>query len=143
MLKPDLGEGNIARLCGSLKGTIHSGEGKIFVEKDNCSVPHVHIVKTYSTESPEAQGGDPNMDTDELEGHVHNIVHHMLEDAEGNDVLLRHLLAGILRLKGSQSRLVVDIEFEILHPSQTVPEFERVDDGTGYSLKRRRDFLER
>ena len=74
---------------------------------------------------------------------MRKIVHHMLEDADGNDVLLRHLLVGILRLKGSQSRLTVDIESGTVHPSQTIPKFERVDDGTEYSLKRRRDFLER
>ena len=76
------------------------------------------------------------METDELEGQVCKIVHHMLEDVEGNNVLLRHLLAGILRLKGSQSRLAMDIESGILHPSQSIPEFERVDDDTGYFLKR-------
>ena len=68
MLKPDLREGSIARLCGSLKGTIHGGEGKIFADKHISSVLHVHTIETYSTESPEAQGGDPNMDRDELEG---------------------------------------------------------------------------
>ena len=67
----------------------------------------------------------------------------MVQDAEGNDVLLRHLLAGILCLKRSQSRLAADMECGVVHPSQTVPEFVIVDPDNGFSLKRRRDFLER
>ena len=46
MLKPDLGEGSIACLCGSLKGTVHSGEGKIFAEKQNCSILDVYTFET-------------------------------------------------------------------------------------------------
>ena len=142
MLKPNFEESSIARLCGSLKGTMHRGVDKIFAEKPNCTLPTLHAVENFSTEGREPQFDDP-METDNMEEQVCNIMRQMVQDAQGNDVLMRHLLAGILRVKGSQSRLTVDIESGILHPSQSIPQFDIADDHSGYSLKRRRDFLER
>ena len=63
-----------------------------------------------------------------MEDEVCNIVLKMVQDAQGNDVLIRYLLAGILQVKGSQSRLTVDMEARILHPSQTILQFNRVGD---------------
>ena len=142
MLKPDIEEGSITRLCGSLKGIVHGGMDKIFAEKADCTASDAHASKTLSAAPPEAEFPKPR-DMEKMEDQVWNTVLEILQDAEGNDVLLRHLLAGILRLKGSQSRLAGDIECGVLHPSQTVPEFVTADHESRFSLKRRRDFLER
>ena len=142
MLKPDVEEGSIARLCGSPKGIVHGEVDKIFVEKLDCTVPTVHVVGNYSTELQEPEFGELR-ETENMEEQVCTVVQQMVEDAERNDVFMRHLLAGILRVKGSQSRLIVDMENGILHPLQSVPEFNIPNDHSGYSLKRRRDFLER
>ena len=72
-----------------------------------------------------------------------NTVSSMITEAQGNDVLLRHLLAEVLHVKGSQSRLVADMECGILHPAQSTHYFEIVQNDSTYPLKRRGDFLER
>ena len=118
------------------------GVDKIFVEKPDYILPTVHAVGNYSTELWEPEFGELR-ETENMEEQVCTLVRQMVEDAQGNDVLMRHLLAGILYVKGSQSRLIVDMENRILHPSQSVPEFDILDDHSGYSLKRYREFLER
>ena len=55
MLKPDIEEGSIARLCGSLKGTVHGGVEKIFAEKADCTVPGVQASETFSAAPPKAE----------------------------------------------------------------------------------------
>ena len=142
MMKPDLEEGSIARLCGSLKGTVHDGEEKVFSQTPNCTAPARETSTSFSPEAPEAELGDPLV-MDSMEEEVWKIVQKLIQDAEGNDVLLRHLLSGVQRLKGTQSKLTVDMERGVLHPSQKTPHFDIVQDDNGYSLKRRRDFLER
>ena len=142
MMKLDVEEGSIARLCGSLKGTVHGGMDKIFAERADCTALDAQASETLSAAPPKAEFPKPR-DIEKMEDQVWNTVLEMLEDAEGSDVLLRHLLADILRLKGSQSRLARDIECGVLHPSQTIPEFVTADHESGFSLKRRRDFLER
>ena len=102
----------------------------------------MYAVGNYSTELREPEFGEFR-ETNNMEEQVCNLVRQMVEDAQGNNVLMRHLLAGILWMKGSQSRLIVDMENGILHSSQSVPQFDIPDDHSGYSLKRRRDFLER
>ena len=44
-----------------------------------------------------------------------NTISSMIKEAEENDVLMRHLLAGILHVKDSQSRLIVDMDSRVLH----------------------------
>ena len=100
MLKPDVEEGSIARLCGFLKGTVHGGVDKIFAEKIDFTPSAGHASDAFTAGPPELEFCTPR-DTDKMEDQVQDIVLEMLEDAEGNDVLVRHLLAGILRLKGS------------------------------------------
>ena len=142
MLKPDMEEGSIARLCGSFKGTVHGEVDKIFVEKPDCTLSTMDDVGNYSTELQEPEFGDFR-ETDNMEEQVYSVVRQMVEDAQGNDVFMRNLLAGILQVKGSESKLIIDMESGILHPSQSVPQFDILDDHSRYSLKRRRDFLER
>ena len=141
MLKPDVEEGSIVRLYGLLKGIVHGGVDKIFAEKPDCNLPTVDAVDNSSTKGREPKFRDPR-ETDNMEEQVCSVVRQMVQDAQGNDVFMRHLLAGILRVKGSHSRLNVDMEFGILHPSQSVPQFDILDDYSGDSLKRCRDFLE-
>ena len=73
MLKPDVEEGSIARLCGSLKGTVHGGVDKIFAEKRDCTLPNVHTIENYSIEGPKPQFGD-SIETKKMEDQVCNIV---------------------------------------------------------------------
>ena len=61
--------------------------------------------------------------SDDMEVQVCNIVLSMLREVQGNNVLMRHLLEDMLRIKGKQSRLIVDIESGVLHPSQSIPQF--------------------
>ena len=100
MLKPDVEEGSIARLCGSLKGTVHGGVDKFFAEKPDSTIPTVHGIGNYSTELREPEFGELR-ETESMEDQVCTVVQQMVEDAKGNDVLMRHLLVGILYVKGS------------------------------------------
>ena len=111
MLRRDVQEGNIACLCGSLKKIVYDGVEKIFLEKEKSTVPNVHTSENYNTNSPQPQLDDP-IEMDDMEDQVYNIVLNMVKDAQGNNVLMRHLLAGILQVKGNQSRLIVNkLEF--------------------------------
>ena len=142
MLRPNVQEGSIARLCGSLQGTVHGGVHKIFSSDNPDAVP-----ATPTSEDQRRDDRGPRLENrvhgDDVEQEVWNTVSSMITEAQEKEVLLRHLLAGVLHLKGSQSRLVVDMECGILHPSQSAPYFESVQDDNTYSLKKRRDFLER
>ena len=100
MLKPDVEEGSIARLCGSLKGTVHKGVDKIFAAKPDYSLSTVDAVDSSSTEDLEPEFRDPR-EINDMEEQVYSVVRHMVQDVQGNDVLMRHLLAGILRVKGA------------------------------------------
>ena len=41
MLRPHIQEGSIARLCGSLQGTVHGGLHKIFFSNEPDAIPVV------------------------------------------------------------------------------------------------------
>ena len=116
MMKPDVEEGSIARLCGSLKGTMHGGVEKVFSQTPNCSKPDGQMSGSFGAEAPEAELDEP-MVMENMEDEVWKIVHKLVQDAEGNDVLLRHLLAGVQLLKGTQLKLTLDMERGVLHPS--------------------------
>ena len=99
---------------------------------------------------PEQHGKDafgPRLENlvhmDDMEEEVWNTISSMIEEAKENDVFMRHLLAGLLRVKGSHSRLIADMHCGILHPTQSTPYFETVPNESNYSLKKRRDFLKR
>ena len=142
MVKPHIKEGSIARLCGPLQGTVQGGLDTIFAKTDNCNVPDVHTFEDYKSKALHLPKGDV-VHADDMEDQVCNTLLNMVTKAQGNDVLMRHLLAGILRVKGSQSRLIVDMDSGVVYPSQNTPQFDTIYSNTGYSLKRRWDFLER
>ena len=100
MLRPDVQEGSIARLCGSLQEMVHGGVHKIYSRDDSDAVP--------AAPTSEEQGRDdrgPRVENpvhgDDVEQEVWNTVSSMITEAQGKEVLLRHLLAGVLRAKGS------------------------------------------
>ena len=80
MLKPELEEGSIARLCGSLKGTVHGGVEKIFVEKPVCTIPDERTFENFSADAREAELGDP-VEMENMEDQVCNIVQNLVQDA--------------------------------------------------------------
>ena len=135
-------EGSIARLCGSLQGMVHGGLHKIFSTTHDNDIPPVVTSEEHGSHDPEARVRSP-LHGDDIEEEVRNMISSMILQAQGNDVLLRHLLAGVLRVKGSQARLLADMDCGIIHPSQNTPYFETVQSDSTYSLKRRWDFLER
>ena len=45
MLKPDVKESNIAHLCRLLKGIVHGGVQKIFLEKEDSTILDVHTLE--------------------------------------------------------------------------------------------------
>ena len=139
MVRPHIKEGSIVRLCGPLQGMVHSRLDKIFAKNDNCNVPNVHTSKDYRSKALHLS----KVQKDDIEDQVCDIVINMVTEAQGNDVLMRHLLVDILRVKGSQSRLIVDMDSGVVHPSQNTLQFDTIYSDTKYSLKRRRDFLER
>ena len=104
MLRSDRDKGSIAHLYGPLQGMVHAGLHKFLATKDNWNVSNVNTFEDFQRNCPQPQMGDP-LDTndmeDDMEDHVCNIVLNMVTNVRGNDLFMRHLLTGIICMKGS------------------------------------------
>lgn len=68
---------------------------------------------------------------------------HLYEVAGDDTFLQEHLVAELNQALGRLRRLKVEKRDGTLHPMSENPIFETVDDGMGFKLGRRKDFLER
>jgi hypothetical protein len=74
---------------------------------------------------------------------VCNLTDELMDAANGDTFLQKHLLADLHIVRGKQQTLLAQIEHGLVSPSQPDVHFRRNEDGNDMSLKRRRDFLER
>ena len=74
---------------------MHGGMENFFASNGPSSLADIPNSQQYGGEAPEPEMEDL-LHTDDIEDHVCNIVLNMLNEVEGNDVLMRHLLVGIL-----------------------------------------------
>ena len=121
---------------------MHSELHKIFSSDDHDAVPATPTSEELGRDDCGPRVENP-LHRDDMEQEVWNTISSMITEAQGNDVLLRQLLAGVLYVKGSQSRLIADIDCGILHPTQSAPYFKTIQNDSTYSLKRCWDFFDR
>ena len=139
MMHPEIAEGTIARFCGRLAGNKNGGLRQLLTPQRVQPPPTVESETPYSATrlsplKPVSQN---------LEEVLSQQVIQLGEEVKGDTVLMEHLVAEFNQTLGKIRRMKADIKSGLLHPMEGVPEFCPVDDGQGFKLARRRDFLEK
>ena len=82
---------------------MHGGLDKIFANNKQYTIPDVPTCVEHGRDTCGPRIENP-VHGEDMEEEVWNTVSSMIIEAQGNDVLLSHLLVGVLCLKGNESR---------------------------------------
>ena len=146
MMNPDIAEGTIARYCGRMAGNANGGLGQLLTpSRAQNKVPvEVYTPLGDHTSVPQTPVTTPRRGrVIDLQDTLRQQFIHLHELVDEDSFLQEHLVAELNQTLGRLRRLKVEKREGTLHPLAGSPMFETVDDGMGFKLRRRKDFLER
>lgn len=138
MLRPDLADGRIARVLGSLKGTLHGGVSILL--KPSSPMYASADVEMPPPSPPRPVLGEVYEDVDDL---MCQLIIKIAERASRIPVVMRHFISDLKAMDIRHAALEVQFERGLLHPSQhEAMSFIPVQDGRNNSFIRLRDFID-
>ncbi|KAG0554069.1 hypothetical protein KC19_12G059900 [Ceratodon purpureus] len=139
MMHPEIAEGTIARYCGRLAGNVNGGLRQLLTPQRVQPPSFAEAETPYSPVKP-SPVRPVSQDLPEM---LSQQVNSLAAEVAGDTVLMEHLLAEFNLTLGRIRRLKAEIKSGVVHPMEGTPVFVPVDDGQGFKLARRRDFLEK
>lgn len=141
LMKPNLKEGLIVKLCGTKLGTIHGGLHMLMKSElpdIDAEEEVVNLAEPTECSASSRRGRQEPSDVSSIESEMKSL------SLLGNEseTMRKHLLAELRCVRGRLSTLQVRIDKGLLHPLQAVP-FIKNDDGNNMSLARKVDFVDR
>lgn len=145
IMRPELADGKIARVLGTLRGTAAGGVPNLSCASGEQGPSPPDMFPTEEAHVPESPPrrrlGEIFQDEEDL---AHQLILKLLERAYRVPVVWRHLMADLRAMEQRHAALEAQVERGILHPQESgAQEFVPNNDGRNNSLKRARDFLER
>lgn len=139
MLNPEIAEGKIARVLGSLHGTTQGGVSRL-LDFQGFPSPDRDPVETQQPTPERPELGEEYEGDDDL---MCQLLIKLAERATRFPVIMRHFVADLRAADTRHARMEVQIMNGQLHPSQQASEpFTRLEDGLNNSLNRLRDFID-
>ena len=139
MMHPEIAEGTIARYCGRLAGNINGGLRQLLTPQRVQPPPSAESDTPYSAVRPTPV----KPVSQDIPATLSQLVITLGQEVAGDTVLMEHLVAEFNQTLGRIRRMKAEIKSGIVHPMEGTPVFSPVDDGQGFKLARRRDFLEK
>ena len=146
MMNPDLAEGTIARYCGRMAGNINGGLKQLLTPRRQNNAEPVGAFTPCGDSAgvPVTPNITPRWRTvEDLPDMLSQQILLLSEEVNGDSVMMEHLVAEFNLTLGRLRRIKAERRDGTLHPMQGEPVFFPVDDGMGFKLARRKDFLER
>ena len=146
MMNPDLAEGTIARYCGRMAGTVNGGLQQLLTPRRQTHVEsQCHFTPSGDSATvPVTPNQTPQRcRTEDLPNTLYQQVTLLSEEVNGDSFLMEHLVAEFNLTLGRLRRMKAERREGTVHPVVGEPVFFTVNDGLGFKLGRRKDFLER
>jgi hypothetical protein len=146
MMHPDITEGTIARYCGRMAGNVNGGLHQLLTPRRILNPPQEEASTPIGEPSsyPVTPIHTPHRcNAVDLPDSLRLRVIELHKEVDGDSFLMEHLLAEFNQTLGRLRRLKAEKRDGTIYPMTGTPVFEAVNDGMGFKLARKKDFLER
>ena len=144
-MHPDIAESTIVRYCGRMAGNVNGGLHQLFTPRQ------IHNPPQEEASTPIGQPSSVSVtpihtphrrNTVDMPNTLRLRVIELHEEVDGDSFLMEHLLTEFNQTLGQLRRLKTERREGTVHPMTTTPVFQVVNDGMGFILARKKDFLE-
>lgn len=150
-MRPDIADGQIVKVCGTLHGTQQGGVSKLLEWHELEAAPSEAEVEDITRLDTPPRTIIPETDCDAprelvqdgaLDKGIESLGATLLQRAHKHDLIKRHLESDLRAMNKRHVMLEVQVQKGLLHPFQTTADrFSGNDPPGDNSLKRHRDFL--